>query len=232
MKTAYRMSLEDFDALVQLLGDDVVPNFTMSGRRCDAAIYPEMAVAIGIRVLAGGNYDDIMNTYGISKSGFYFVRDKCSAFDINLPTEASDWETVRKGFTSKSSNQVLTGCCGAIDGFFQKNKCPTAKESGGFPRTYFSGHYQSYVLNCQAICDSRLRFLFFSVIAPGQTNDAVTFEQTFLHEIIDKKMASGTYIAGDVAYIQTEHTLVPFTGSSKQDPDKDSYNFYLSQLRI
>jgi hypothetical protein len=76
-----------------------------------------------------------------------------------------------------------------------------------------------------------LRFLFFSVIAPGQTNDAVAFEQTLLHEIIEK-MASGTYIAGDAAYIQTEHMLVPFTGSCKQDPDKDSYNFYLSQLRI
>jgi hypothetical protein len=112
----YRMSFEDFDALVQLLGDDVVPNFTMSGLRCDAAIYPEMVVAIGIRVLAGGNYDDIMNMYGISKSGFYLVRDKflnavlnCAALDINLPTEASEWETVRKGFASKSSNQVLTG---------------------------------------------------------------------------------------------------------------------------
>jgi hypothetical protein len=30
--TLYRMSLEDFDALVQLLGDEVVPNFAMSSR--------------------------------------------------------------------------------------------------------------------------------------------------------------------------------------------------------
>jgi hypothetical protein len=45
----YQMSLEDFDAVVQLLGDDVVPNCTMSGHcRCDAVICPEMAVAIGI----------------------------------------------------------------------------------------------------------------------------------------------------------------------------------------
>ena len=47
------MSLEDFDALVQLLGDEVVPNFAMSSRRCDKAMYPQIMVVIGIRVLAG-----------------------------------------------------------------------------------------------------------------------------------------------------------------------------------
>jgi hypothetical protein len=49
----YRMSLEDFDALAQLLGDEVVPNFAMSSRRCDKAMYPQIMVVIGIRVLAG-----------------------------------------------------------------------------------------------------------------------------------------------------------------------------------
>jgi len=76
-----------------------------------------------------------------------------------------------------------------------------------------------------------LRFLFFAVIAPGQTNDAVAYEQIMLHEIIEK-FASGAFIAGNAAYILTEHMIVPFTGSCKQDPDKDSYNFFLSHLRI
>jgi hypothetical protein len=63
------------------------------------------------------------------------------------------------------------------------------------------------------------------------TNDAVTYEETCLHEIIDK-LPSGLYVAGDAAYILTEHLLVPFTGSCKLDPGKDSFIFYLSQLRI
>jgi hypothetical protein len=44
----YPMSSEDFDALVQLLGDEVVPNFAtgMSSLRYDEApVYPEMMVA-------------------------------------------------------------------------------------------------------------------------------------------------------------------------------------------
>jgi hypothetical protein len=234
----YRMALEDFDALVLLLGDEVVPNVSMSRRRSAEAIYPEMVVGVGIRYLAGGSYDDIMNTFGLSKSGFYYARKRfikavigCKALDIKLPTHASEWEVIRKGFASRSSNQVVTGCVGAIDGFFQPTICPTYVESDGYPRAYYSGHYQSTGLNCQAICDAQLRFLFFAVIAPGQTNDAVAYEHTMLHDTIEK-FAPGAFIAGDAAYILTEHLLVPFTGTAKQDPDKDSYNFYLSQLRI
>jgi hypothetical protein len=81
------------------------------------------------------------------------------------------------------------------------------------------------------MCDARLRFHLFAVVAPGQTNDAVAYEATGLHDIIDK-FPSGLYIVGDAAYVLTEHLLVPFTGSCRQDADKDSYNFFLSQLRI
>jgi hypothetical protein len=179
-----------------------------------------------------------MNTYGLSKSGFYYARNKfidavlsSEALDIKLPTEPEEWEKIRKGFAEKSSHRVLSGCLGAIDGFFQPTICPTVLESCGFPRSYYSGHYQSTGLNCQAICDSKLRFLFFAVIAPGQTNDAVAYELTNLRDVIEK-FAPGAFIAGDAAYLLTEHLLVPYTGTDKQNPDKDSYNFYLSQLRI
>jgi hypothetical protein len=76
-----------------------------------------------------------------------------------------------------------------------------------------------------------LRFLFFAVIAPGQTNNAVTYKLTNLQDIIEN-FAPGAFIVGDAAYLLMEHLLVPYTGTSKQNPDKDSYNFYLSQLRI
>jgi hypothetical protein len=95
----------------------------------------------------------------------------------------------------------------------------------------YSGHYQSYGLKCQAMCDASLRFHLFTVIAPGQTNDAVAYKATGLHETIND-FSSGLYVAGDAAYMLTEYLLVPFTGSCREDPDKNSYNVYLSQLRI
>jgi hypothetical protein len=146
--------------------------------------------ALDVRVLAGGNYDDIMNTYGNSKGSLYYARNKflsavfdCDALDVNLPTKASEWEKPTKACEWEKVStcsaslffnlQVLTGCCGAINRFFQSTKCRMVKESDGFPQAYFSGNYQSYCgLHCQAICDSRLKFLLFSIIALGQTNDA------------------------------------------------------------
>jgi hypothetical protein len=114
------MSLDNFDALVKLLGDKVGTNVAMSNIRCDEATYPEMTVAIGIRVLAGGSYDDIMNTYCISKTGFYTARDEflnavlnCGELDINLPTKASKWGKDTKRFRIKkfqSSLDRLRGC--------------------------------------------------------------------------------------------------------------------------
>jgi hypothetical protein len=159
----YGMPLEDFEALVSLLGDAIVTDVVQSNRRRKEPIYPKMVAVIGIRVLAGGDYDDIMNTFGISKAGFYHMRDKfinavltCPFLDICLPTTHVEWEKTRKGFTLKSVNEVLKGCVGAIDGFFQPTICPTIKESEGFPRAYYSGHNQSCGLNCQAMCDASL----------------------------------------------------------------------------
>jgi hypothetical protein len=40
------------------------------------------------------------------------------------------------------------------------------------------------------------------------------------------------FIAADAAYIVTEHVLIPFVGSQRQDRTKDAFNFFLSQLRI
>jgi hypothetical protein len=70
------MRLGDFNALVELLGGAIVPNVVQSKRRSVEPIYLKMILGIGIRVLAGSNYDHIMNTFGISKSGFYYSRNK------------------------------------------------------------------------------------------------------------------------------------------------------------
>jgi hypothetical protein len=42
----------------------------------------------------------------------------------------------------------------------------------------WSGHYMSYVLNVQAICDSNCCFPYFGVVAPGKCSNQKTFERT------------------------------------------------------
>ncbi len=53
-------SLDDFEALVNRLGD-AITNVVHTKKRCKEPIYPRMIVAIRTLVFAGGNYDDIMN---------------------------------------------------------------------------------------------------------------------------------------------------------------------------
>jgi hypothetical protein len=92
------MPLEDFEALVDLLVDGIITDVVQSNRRCEEPIYPRMVAAIGIRVLAGGNYDDIMNTFGIRNAGFCYTRNKfinavltCNSLDTCLPTTPVEW---------------------------------------------------------------------------------------------------------------------------------------------
>jgi len=40
------------------------------------------------------------------------------------------------------------------------------------------------------------------------------------------------FVVGDNAYVCSETLLTPFSGVEKEDPEKDAFNFYLSQLRI
>jgi hypothetical protein len=60
-----------------------------------------------------------------------------------------------------------------LDGFFQPINKPN-KEEAHNTLCYYSAHYESYGLNCQAFVQSDLQFLFFGVAdAPGSTNDNI-----------------------------------------------------------
>ena len=59
----------------------------------------------------------------------------------------------------------------------------------------------------------------------------VAFERT---SIFDRVAAfnTGFYLVGDAAYTLSDVMLVPFVCSQRDDPTQDTFNFFLSQLRI
>jgi hypothetical protein len=73
-----------------------------------------------------------------------------------MPANENEWEDIRQRFEAKSTKGIMRGTCGTMDGLFQPTNCPNLKECEENPRAYFSGHYMSTGLNCQAICDARL----------------------------------------------------------------------------
>ena len=97
---------------------------------------------------------------------------------------------------------------------------------------YFSGHYQCYGLNIQAMCDPNLIFLYIVIAAPGKVNDIQAFHRC--QTLIDwlKALPEQYFILGDNAYPLSPKILVPFSGSEYYAEHNRIFNFYLFQLRI
>jgi len=232
----YRMSHKAWIKLRSILSTYLERNNKRS--RALDPITIEIIMGTGMRYLAGGKINDIRHIYHTSKTAAYscvmcFIEavNTAPGLDINLPQTASEWEDVRKGFACRSTGGLLNGCVGALDGFFQAINAPWRKIVGNVV-AYYSGHYESYGLNCQAACDAKLKFLYFCVVAPGKTNDHSAYPLCLDLCKAIVNLPPGLFFVGDAAYSLEEHLLVPFTGSQKLNPNNDAFNFYLSQLRI
>ena len=81
------------------------------------------------------------------------------------------------GFAKVSRDELFGGCVGAVDGFFQAITCPPVSEVSN-QTSYYSGHYENFGLNCQAVCTHDLTFIYFGVVAPGSTNDIIAITKT------------------------------------------------------
>jgi hypothetical protein len=82
------------------------------------------------------------------------------------------------------------------------------------------------------MCDIRWKFLFFGVVAPGKTNDNSAYPLCKVLKNLIENLPAGLDIVVDAAYTLTEKLLIPFTGSQKLDPKRDTFYVHLSQLRI
>ena len=181
---------------------------------------------------------DIRHIIGASLSASYKAFDDfvnavntCLDLDINFPQSPSEWKVVNDGFCAKSSEGIMQGCVGAIDGYFQRIQTPFKKEVGNV-QSYYSGHYESHGLNCQACVSSDLAFMYFGVVSPGSTNDNVSYPLAAgLRDTVEQLLA-GLYCVADAAYTLQENLLIPFTGCERNDPAHDAFNFFMSQLRI
>lgn len=191
--------------------------------RSSEPITPTHIMVAGLRVLYGGRTIDQSRIVGTGRTAAYDAVDdfidavnSASELDIRRPYTPEEWARINRGFRSKSFQEMLHGCVGALDGFFQRTNQPTRKETKNVT-SYYSGHYESYGVNCQAIAASDLRFLHFSVCAPGSTYDNVAFDHDEDLKSLVYSLPRGLYVVADAAYTLTESVLVPFTGAHRFD---------------
>jgi hypothetical protein len=174
----YLMSLPAHRKLVRIL--DPILQRTEYNSRGEDPILVEHIMAVGLRVLSGGRTKDQRHIIGSSRSAAYkAVDDFVEAVNlapelaIAMPATPEEWDEIYNQFKRKSTNEIMSGCVGAIDGFFQPTTKPTSKEVANV-LAYYSGHYESYGLNCQPCVKADLQFMYFGVISPS-TNDNISY---------------------------------------------------------
>jgi hypothetical protein len=124
-----------------------------------------------IHILAGGSYHDIHAAASISKPSFYHLVwhtihciNMCEALDVNLPTLPHELLALHHELKKISRYGVMDGCVvGASDGYLMWITAPSFGECANLS-AYFSGHYCTYDVNIQAMCDADCHFLFFVLL--------------------------------------------------------------------
>ncbi|KAL3786948.1 hypothetical protein ACHAWO_013787 [Cyclotella atomus] len=178
----YTMSFDAHKDLVEILRPYLQRKEYNS--RSTEPIAVEHMVAAGLRHLQGGRVKDARHIVKTSRA----------------------WRAVNEGFRRRSFNDTMSGTVGALDGFFQRSNRPTMKETNNVV-SYYSGHYESYGVNCLAAVKADLQFMYFGVISQDLPTTSV--------------LCNG--ICSEASY---ESLPLGF------NPYHDSFNFHLSQLRI
>lgn len=245
-QSRFRMSEDSFETLLEVLRDSLTVSIkhSMSSTGGNDPIYPEIILACGLRFLGlGEDPPALADIYGMSVSSVKRVlRMFLNAIDYNTtcpelqlvlpnPNNEAELDALAKEWDQASTSLgLLYGFLGAIDGWLPRTEAPKDVDNQA---AYFSGHYQCYGLNCQALCDPDLLFMYFCVAAPGKTNDSRAFDRcTFLKDWL-ARLPDGYFVGGDCAYILTKKLVTPYTAAEIGGVErKRILNYYISQLRI
>jgi DDE superfamily endonuclease len=131
----------------------------------------------------------------------------------------------------------MYGFIAALDGIEIAIRCPTAAESAD-ARKYFN-RKGFFAISVQAAVSASYRVTFLSAKHAGSTHDSTSFTSTVLYDHLsvsenDGGLPSWAVVAADDAYGNGSaggRIITPFSGRNL-DTEKDSFNFYLSSIRI
>ncbi len=73
--------------------------------------------------------------------------------------------------------------------------------------------------------------MYAGILKVGRSSEYKAYMKSTLMSWIES-LPPWYFAADDNAYVCTEHLLTPFMGSDHFNPVNDSYNFFLSQLRV
>ncbi len=153
--------------------------------------------------------------------------NKHPAFVIGYPTDHDKQRSIATEF-SKGSSAGFGCCAGAIDDILIWIHKPSPRDclnNGYSSGKFFCGRKKKFGLNCQAVCDVRVRILDLSIVYPGSTSDCLAFEgMTLFHWLEEGILAPELRLFGDNAYLNTPYMATTYAAVS--GGTKDANNFY------
>ena len=246
----YRMTKEHFNLLCTRIKNEVGEKaFRPDNATTNHYISGEVRVAIGLRLLCGGSYLDLIGrAYGVEspvtvynhfhtftkwiEATFSFpLTNLLRGLESNDPASIQRLREISADFSADSYG-TFTGCIGAIDGLAIRIRCPSNVND---PANYFC-RKNFHALNVQAICDRQKRILWIDPGHQGASHDSTAWLESNLHDKLSEDWKEilqkhGFFIVGDSAYPLSTYLLVPYP-NAKPHSAEDAFNFWLSNSRI
>ena len=240
----YRMDRGTFDYILHRIRSKLQKNYRKARNcgRSDAAMTPSQMLGTLLKHLGGSKQHDNDYHYKfhrstIQKALYRTMKIIVEEFPIpqfpfndnqKLRQMANDWKI-------RSAGGLFDNCVGAFDGYLLRisKHCVHASKVSNPQKFWCRKGFWS--INCQVCCDSHRRVTWMSLSHPGACPDVIAYKQSSMYQALERGLLPEQFFfIGDNAYPPTDQMLTPFNRSGlKGDPQKrDSYNFYLSQLRI
>ena len=232
----YHMSPADFDELYNLCGDrfETCP----IKAKCATHMGPvegRVKLACCLRILFGEKPKSLSQIFHVSIPSvkLAFVQGieaivSCKDLHFGGTPSHDTCNNLARGFRSRSNYpDVFAHCVSAVDGLAIRVTCPKNEPN---QRAFYSGHKKFYCLNLQAACDSSCSFTHFALNCPGSANDLLAYKLSQM-SVDFSALPKPFWVAGDNAYPDADHLITPFPCAAPTSKE-DTFNFYLSQLRI
>eukprot|EP00873_Tetraselmis_striata_P033163 jgi/Tetstr1/453427/TSEL_040409.t1 len=203
---------------------------------------PECKLAVTLRWLAGSNFADAEDLYGVGTTTVYStciwpvveaINNRCKT--PFRPFNQEDLQRLADEMTQRSGN-TLPGCIGALDGMAVHIGQPNAKKVKNVK--HYRNRKKFFSINLQAVADAHRRIIYYDLSTAGSTHDSLAWKMSPLGRALDGKgLPDGSWIAGDDAYVCSDYLITPHSTSAIRRAGKDgvyldNFNFYQSRIRI
>ena len=238
-----RMTLEQFDALAELIKDQIY-NMDTNFRK---AISHHMRLAITLHFLAtGDSFNSIKTAFRIGNSTVsLIVTETCQAIcdvlsgkSLRLANNKVEWDIIENGFKERWN---LPNCIGALDG--KHIDIIAVPDSGSY---YFNYKGRNSIV-LMALVYSNRRFIYVDIGCNGRLSDGGVFSNTTLHKYLEdttnplnippSKALPGRnkkiphFIVGDDAFPLKSYLMKPLPIRNLSIPQR-IYNYRQSRARI